>query len=110
MVSRVIIKKVGSPSYLVGLQKAFHSKLRTYPGFIESTSYLETPERTTVITVSKWKSNDDWEKWFNSSEREYCKGLAKIDSQKTLPFPTEKVICFATKLSKYELEDTPFLL
>jgi len=110
MASRIIIKKTGSASYLFGLQKAFHSKLMNYPGFVKATSYLETPNRDKVITISKWETYNDWETWYNSNERKDCIKLAELNASTTNPKPKEEIICYANKITTYQLEDSPFLL
>lgn len=110
MVFRIIINKRGSASYLIGLQKAFHNKLLNYPGFIEAKSYIDTPKRDNIVTISKWKTMNDWDKWYDSKEREECIKLASFNASSTNPKPKEEIICYAHKLTKHDLEDKPFLL
>lgn len=109
MVSRIIIKKTGSSSYLMGLQKAIHARIITYPGFIDSHSYLDTPNRDSLITISKWHSSEHWDNWYKSDDRADCIKLAEFNSHKKHPIPYEKV-SYTTKLTKNESDNTPMLL
>ena len=81
MAVQVIIKrkfKVDNPEELVPLLAQLRIRAKDQPGYIsgETLRSLDNPED--YLVFSKWETDEDWRKWFNSKERRDIQG--KVDS------------------------------
>ena len=61
------------------LRKNLREQAKNHPGFISSSSYWkntinfpndEETCKLEIVSISNWKSIDDWNNWFNSQKRQ----------------------------------------
>tara|TARA_B100000989_G_C19414830_1_gene415979 strand:+ start:442 stop:780 length:339 start_codon:yes stop_codon:yes gene_type:complete len=77
---KILSEKVASKELLrtnrfINYTNSLSQAAKQQPGFISSNSYFkgnlnnEEQNSLTMVTISEWTSSDDWEQWFQSSER-----------------------------------------
>lgn len=81
MAVHVIIKrklKINQPEKLMPLLEELSKYAKEQAGYMSTVTLqsIESPED--YIVISRWKSAEDWEKWFASKERRDLQG--KVDS------------------------------
>lgn len=72
---KIASKEVIRTNKFINYTNSLSQAAKQQPGFISSNSYFkgelnpEQQDTLTMVTISEWTSNDDWEKWFQSPER-----------------------------------------
>ena len=76
---KIISKKILKPTFsrigLINYTNDLSIQVRVQDGFISSKSFWKVPindcydKKLIVISISKWDTINDWNKWFNSKNR-----------------------------------------
>lgn len=77
----VVIKrkfKMNHPEELVPLMAQLSDRARQQEGYISTDTLQSTDNPDEYLVVSKWETEEDWQKWFGSKERRDIQG--EIDS------------------------------
>lgn len=66
------------PEELVPLMAQLSDRARQQEGYISTDTLQSTDNPDEYLVVSKWETEEDWQKWFGSKERRDIQG--EIDS------------------------------
>lgn len=72
---KIASKEVIRTNKFINYTNSLSQAAKQQPGFMSSNSYFkgelnhEQQDTLTMVTISEWTSNDDWEKWFLSPKR-----------------------------------------
>ena len=81
MTVHVVIKrklKIYQPEKLKPLLRELSSRAQEQPGYISSVTLQSVEKQEDYMVISKWDTAEDWQKWFQSSERRAIQG--QVDS------------------------------
>jgi len=77
---KILSEKIASKELLrtnrfINYTNSLSQAAKQQPGFLSSNSYFkgnlnnEQQDILTMVTISEWTSSDDWEQWYQSTER-----------------------------------------
>jgi heme-degrading monooxygenase HmoA len=81
MAVHVVIKrkfKVSHPEKLIPLLSELNERAKNQEGYISTDTLQSTENNEYCLVISKWKTEENWEAWFNSKERRNLQG--NVDS------------------------------